>query len=316
MLDSGGGEAIRILFCARSFAWVKGFYRLQPTMRCFLVDNGSLRIDSWCNLCAVAAAVSEIVGIHVEPASVLHSSRIPAEQVPEGVPQPITWERAVKAAMGAGETTIWTLPFFFGPTGAIVDYLPQREALLRERVGALTVHYAPFLADPLENESLGLEDLLVDRVQETIRARGLTHPPVILVDHGSPRREVAAVRNRVAAGLDRRLGDRVFNVQAASKERREGAAYAFNEPLLESLLCKPPFNRGDVVVAQMFLSPGRHAGEGGDIDRICSEAERNQPGLQTFRTALLGTHPAMPELVAARFHALRASVGSGRNPEV
>ncbi len=284
-------------------------------MKCFLVDNGSLRADSWMNLCRVARAVSHLTGIVVEPASVLHSSRIPPAETPRGYPLPTTWERAVKAAMKKGEDTFWTLPFFFGPTGAIIDYLPQRALAIQERYGPISVRFAPFLADPVNTGGPTIADLLVERINQCIEEKQLQRPPVILVDHGSPKQAVTAVRDRLALELGLRLGDRVEQVQAASMERRDGLEYAFNEPLLETALRTPPFNRGDVVVAMLFLSPGRHAGRSGDIAHICQEAETELEGLRIHRTELLGNHPRMPELLAARLKALRwIEMGSTASP--
>jgi sirohydrochlorin ferrochelatase len=277
-------------------------------MRCFLVDNGSLRPASWANLASVAARVSALSRIEVRPASVLHSTRIPLEDIPPGVPVPTTWERAIKAGLEDGETEYWVLPFFFGATGAITEYLPQREAALRERFGDFTVRYAPFLADdvPPTISAPGLVDLLADRVRSSIAVEALVRPPVILVDHGSPKPEVAAVRDRLAEALAEILGEEVAGVTPASMERREGDQYAFNEPLLETALRALPADVGPVVVAHLFLSPGRHAGEGGDIAEICAAAEAERSGLRVIRSDLLGNHPRMPELVAARLEMLRA----------
>lgn len=242
----------------------------------------------------------------MEPASVLHSSRIDRKTLPVKLPAPKTWEQAVKAALGEGERSFWTLPFFIGPTGAVTEYLPEREKAIRRRFGCFTVRYAPFLGDAAFGTGPDLLDLLTDRVEATIAKRRLRRPPVVLVDHGSPRPEVTAVRDRLVIALRERLGVAAVAVEAASMERREGPEYAFNEPLLETILGRPPFNSGDVVVALLFLSPGRHAGEGGDIAGICAAAEAAHPGLRIHRTALLGDHPSMPDLVAAQL----ASLGS------
>ena len=51
-------------------------------------------------------------------------------------------------------------------------------------------------------------------------------------------------------------------------ERREGDAYAFNDPLLESLGGISGFAGGRLILAMFFLLPGRHAGEGGDVAEI------------------------------------------------
>lgn len=83
-------------------------------------------------------------------------------------------------------------------------------------------------------------------------------------------------------------------------ERREGDAYAFNEPLLENLLGSPGFDR-DVVLSMLFISPGRHAGPGGDIAHICEEAEKENPGLQTWMSDLFATHEGAIRVLANRF---------------
>ena len=141
----------------------------------------------------------------------------------------------------------------------------------------------------------------------TQRARlsrvGRETPRVALVDHGSPVRAVTQVRNQLAVQLRRRLGSRVAAVAPCSMERRPGAAYAFNEPLLGNLLAKPRWDSGPVVVAQLFLLPGRHAGPGGDIAAICRRARKKSPRLRTSRTALLGAHPGLIAILADRYRA-------------
>ena len=96
------------------------------------------------------------------------------------------------------------------------------------------------------------------------------------------------------------LAGEIATLGVASMERREGAAYAFNEPLLATALRTPPFDRGDVVVALQFLSPGRHAGPGGDIADICAAAEAEQPGLRTQMTEPIAADGRLVELLAER----------------
>ena len=111
---------------------------------------------------------------------------------------------------------------------------------------------------------------------------------------------VTAVRNHLAEGLFAALGPQVASVTPASMERRPGPEYAFNEPLLERALDQREHAYGPVIVAQLFLSPGRHAGEDGDVARICREAEARHPGLITCRTRVLGDHPQMLDLLEVR----------------
>ncbi len=112
----------------------------------------------------------------------------------------------------------------------------------------------------------------------------------------------------MAEALQVSLGDAVADVAASSMERREGEEYDFNEPLLERLLDRPGWDSGDVVVSMMFLSPGRHAGPGGDIDRICKAAESRHPGLRTYMTGLVGDHPGMVPLLKRRLAGERVAL--------
>tara|TARA_B110000037_G_scaffold212998_3_gene266760 strand:+ start:16485 stop:17327 length:843 start_codon:yes stop_codon:yes gene_type:complete len=272
-------------------------------MRIYLVDNGSLRPESWANLSRVALILSQRLGVNVEPVSVLHSTRIDPDLIPAHCPPTMTWERATQAALAEGERTFLILPFFFGPTGAIIDYLPERKAKIVEKQGDFELHIAPFLGDCVPGERGGLVDLLADQTRALGTAKGLNNAPVILVDHGSPKKDVAALRDSLGESLAVILKDAAESVSVASMERREGPAYAFNEPLLERALIEPTLPASDVIIALLFLSPGRHAGPGGDIATICAEAEAARPGLRAHMADLVGQHEGIVDLLEARYHA-------------
>jgi len=86
-------------------------------------------------------------------------------------------------------------------------------------------------------------------------------------------------------------------------ERRAGSEYDFNEPLLEDALTRSPCGdgAGDVVLAPLFFSPGRHAGPGGDIETIARNAEAQHQGLQVHLAPLVGEHPRLIEILADRY---------------
>ena len=88
---------------------------------------------------------------------------------------------------------------------------------------------------------------------------------------------------------------------------KPGAAYDFNEPLLETLLATPPFDSGDVVLAMAFLSPGRHAGEGGDIAQIVEAATAARPDLRVHITPLLATQSLVAAVLRDRVEAAAAA---------
>lgn len=263
----------------------------------FLVDNGSLRAQATLNLRRVAASLSERIGETVQAASLLHSNKIPVEEI--GGISAITLGPAAERSAELGATEITILPFFFGPSKALTGYLPERMATLQERFPHVKVRVAQPLVDEFGDNDLRLAYLLADNVRDKLRPG--TKPHVALVDHGSPIPEVTAVRNRLAGQLSVLLSDEdVACVTAASMERRKGDEYRFNEPLLENLLALPEFNSGPVILAMLFLSPGRHAGKGGDIAEICAATEQRYPALSVTTTALAGEHQGIVDILHSR----------------
>lgn len=273
-------------------------------MTYLLVDNGSLRPESVLNLRRLARMLSERSGCTVEPASLLHSSKIDAERL-EGIPA-VNFERRLRLGLEAGERAFTVIPFFFGPTAAITDYMAERIAYRRAKHGDFSISRTSFLAGEVDQPDTGyLVEILADRVREAMRDRGWNQPRVALVDHGSPKREVTRIRDLLATRLETDLGDEVSGVCATSMERRPGPEFAFNEPLLETLLCQEGWCNREVIVAMQFLSPGRHAGPSGDVAKICEAAGHEHPQLQTAMTALMGTHPLILELLLARLNGPR-----------
>tara|TARA_R110002111_G_scaffold249775_2_gene313864 strand:- start:113 stop:514 length:402 start_codon:yes stop_codon:yes gene_type:complete len=125
---------------------------------------------------------------------------------------------------------------------------------------------------------------------------------VALVDHGSPIIEVNRVRNAVAVQLAQELDLPTQSVLACSMERREGEAYAFNEPLLEKLGDQRGFTGGTLLLALFFLLPGRHAGAGGDVAEICDGLVAAGAFERIQATALLGAHPLLLDILEDRLN--------------
>ena len=265
-----------------------------------LVDNGSLQPAATLQLRRLAAALGRRLGRRVEPVSLLHSSAVPARQL-NGRRAEIL-EPAILRRIRAGGRDFVIVPLFIGRSRALTDYIPERIAQWKRAHPGLRIR----LAAPMTARD---DDRLARLLEEQVRAK-LTPaflrgklPRIALVDHGSPVKAVTQVRNRLARQLRRRLGTKVAAMAPCSMERRPGAAYAFNEPLLETLLASPPWNSGPVIVAQLFLLPGRHAGPGGDVEAICRQARKESPRLRTRRTRLLGEHAGLVEILADRFRA-------------
>ena len=264
----------------------------------FLFDNGSLRAESTLSLRRVASALGAFTGLPVQAVSLLHSSNVSAGGL-DGRPARLL-EPALVAQFEAfpqGEAVL--LPLFFGPSAALTEYVPARLASVRARFPGARVRMAPWLVNPADGDRR-LAAVLADQVRAATRAKNWVRPKVVLVDHGSPQAGVTAVRNHLGGQMRRELGDEIATLAVASMERRDGDAYAFNEPLLATALRTPPFDHGEVVVALQFLSPGRHAGPGGDIAEICAAAEAERPGLRTHMTEPIAVDERLVALLADR----------------
>ena len=283
---------------------------ILPT--CFLFDNGSLRAASTLNLRVVAKALEAEIGAPVKAVSLLHSSGVDAAEL--GGVRAELLEPALQEWLAAGaEREAVVLPFFFGPSGALTEYLPERLAAVRAKFPEARLGQAGWLVD-LESAARDerVAGAVVEAVRATIRERRLMKPKVVVVDHGSPQRGVAAVRDHLAAQVGRMLVGEVEVVGAASMERRPGEQYAFNDPLLAERLKTAPFDAGDVVLALQFLSPGRHAGAGGDVAEICEAAKAERAGLRTWMTGTIGADARVISVLAERYREAATRLGGRR----
>jgi sirohydrochlorin ferrochelatase len=261
-------------------------------MKVALVDNGSLEAAAHECLRAAAAAIGERADVPVEAVSWRHSDRIPSYALP-GVH---AWTLApwIREQLAAGEREFLLIPFFISPQGAIGSSLRRDLEALRGDSGGFDYSIAGGLAP-----DTALAPIVADRVRKAIETGGLIRPAVVVVDHGGPSGASAAVRDRTVDAARWMLGMEVSSVAAASMESPEGSEFDFNRPLLGEALSAPGIRSGAVVIAPLFLSPGRHAGPAGDLSRIARAAEAQRPGLRCHFTELVGSHPLTIEILAA-----------------
>ncbi len=299
----GGG----LTLLARGIGWASHLSTLMQSpqaaalRRCFLFDNGSLRAASTLQLRQAAQALALRLGVEVEAVSLLHSSNVLASElggVAARLLEPAVLDFLEKEPGG----TVVMVPLFFGPSGALTDYLPERMTAWRQRFPGATVLLAKELVSVAELD-LRVAQALADAARAVIAREALVKPQMVLVDHGSPQKAVTEVRNHLACEVAGLLAQEAAGVTMASMERRAGEAYAFNEPLLERCLRAEPQRTGDVVVLLQFLQPGRHAGPGGDIAEICAAAENECPGLRTWMTEPIGMDRRVIEVLAERYRA-------------
>jgi sirohydrochlorin ferrochelatase len=258
-------------------------------MKVVLVDNGSLEPSAHRGLRAVATAIGVRSGVVVDAVSWKHSDRIPAADL-GGSP---AWalEPWVRMQVSSGERDFLFVPFFISPQGAIGSSLRGDLARLQEKTGGFEFSFTDGLA-----ESGALAPVVADRVRTAAAERRLSRPAVVVVDHGGPSRVSADVRNAVADAVRDELGGSIASLAAASMESPDGPGFDFNRPLLIDALREA--GPGDVLVAPLFLLPGRHAGPKGDLSRIALAAEEAAPGLRCHFAELVGSHPAVIEALA------------------
>jgi len=245
------------------------------------------------------------LGVEVRAVSLLHSSAVDPVGL-GGRPAQLLEPALTEYLAGKASAEVVLLPLFFGPSRALTDYVPERISSLVGKNPWAQIHLAHWLVEPSETDKR-VALALAEAVRRQIAGEKLARPKVVLVDHGSPQQAVTDVRNFLGRQVQALLANEVETVAVASMEKRPGPEFAFADPLLAQRLRTPPFDRGDVVVALQFLSPGRHAGPEGDVARICAEARRERPELRTHLTETIANDPRVVTVLADRYRvALRA----------
>lgn len=243
-----------------------------------LIDNGSLEPAPHHNLRSIAAALSERTGNPVHAVSWKHSDRIPLFRA-------WTLTRFVRHHFEQGERDFLFVPFFISAQGAIGSALCADLEKLQRELGAFEFEFTDGLA-----ARGALAEIVADRIRETIAAHHLQRPSVVLVDHGGPSSESARLRNEIADQVRTLAGPSIDQLAAASME-------GDHPPLLADQLNTPGLAHRDVVVAMLFLAPGRHANATGDVAKISRGARA-----RTYQTDLVGNHPSTVEVLAAALH--------------
>ena len=253
---------------------------------CLLVDNGSLRPEAIFSLRRVAQKLSIETEFEVLPVGLLHSNKIK----PSGLDdiRAVTVGSFFTSPRGKKEKSLLILPLFLGPSRGITEWLVSRlEEWRREEVGR---SYQVLDCLHIDGDHR-LAQALAGEINNLIDREHLSTPRVAMVDHGTPIAEVNRVREQVGANLRKIQNYTESEFSTCSMERREGDQYSFNEPLLEGLLLKwGQEGSRDVVVALFFLLSGRHAGEGGDLAKICENASSLFPQMKIYQTNPLAEH--------------------------
>lgn len=270
-----------------------------------LVDNGSKRPAAFLNLRRLAAQLGKKAGMPIDAVPLQHANKIPPGAFGHALDgQPVvTLKEYVEEALKKGLDELVIVPLFFGHSRAISSFIPETLNTLQKAHGRFDVSIADVLCPLPQGEPI-LARLLYQNLQSLHELPSVKFDFIILVDHGSPYRKVTDVRVKIAAQLADCLPEGNGLLQA-SMEKRAGPEYDFCGPLLADLLDElaQENDRLNIAVSMLFLSPGRHAGEGGDIAGICDQAMQDHPGLKVQISPLVGDNPLLIDILLDRLRA-------------
>ncbi len=266
-----------------------------------LVDNGSLCADATQQLRKLAQGLSVKVGKKIHPVSLRHADQIPTEQL--GGKKAQVLQTFMQESLSQGQRHFIILPLFFGESKAI-------ECLIRDYLLSLQLLFCDLsfqIADivcPLPKGEPLLVDILYDHIMLTASKLVFPLENIILVDHGSPSPRVSAVRKHLAQSLQKKFPINI-KIEQAVMERREGKKYLFNGELLRNeLIKKAKAGEKTAIVSLLFFLAGRHAGTGGDIEKICASVMKHYPPFKIAICPLISAHQALISILYQRLQNL------------
>lgn len=273
----------------------------MTTQTILLLDNGSRRAAATLSLRQTAKALEQATGQIIHPVSLQHANHIDPGLV-EGR-HADTFEAFLRDQLQAGKQEFLAVPLFFGQSRALTSFIPDIISSLQTEFGSFKFELADVL-NPLPDGEPRLAKILCDNIQTALHAHDMTIARVILVDHGSPTPEVAAVRELLASSMRQILGPEIMLFEAVM-ERRQGSEYDFSGRLLEEVLDELAIEDPGtpVVLSMLFLAPGRHAGSGGDIESIRDRVVAAYPTLKAVITQLVGDHSGLVPILQERLEA-------------
>lgn len=262
-----------------------------------LCDNGSVRANATLQLRYVAESLSRVSGQMIHPVSFKHADRIAEDKI-QGIPANI-YHHFMKQQLMMGNREFLLLPMFFGNSKALTSFVPEQNNMLKETFGDFKVDIAEVIYPLPEGEPL-LVDIILQHIHATAENYHMPLKNVVLVDHGSPIPRVTEVRRHLAAKVQDKLPTSC-HLEQAVMERREGEEYDFNGDLLKHWLLKKARQGEDsALVILLFFLPGRHAGEGGDINEICHSVMSEYSDFNIKISPLITEHPLFITILQKR----------------
>lgn len=258
-----------------------------------LVDNGSIKPAATLMLRELAENLSRKSKYKIHAVSLRHADCINSDQL-EGK-SAHTFVPFLTQKLQSGKHKFILLPLFFSESSAVTSFVPEQIKLLEAQFGEIHLTIADVVY-PLPEGDSRLVTILFDYIQQRIKSIS-DKQNIVLVDHGSPSPKVTAVRQHIAAALQQQIDDIV--IEQAVMER--GTEYDFNGPLLESWLTEKAIKgEKNAIIALMFFLPGKHAGEAGDIEKICERIKKQYPEFNIHIAPLIAEHAELIEILFSR----------------
>jgi len=269
-----------------------------------LVDNGSVRVSAQLALRDLANTLGLRINQTVHPVSILHSDKIDPIDIEFQLHQQPgrIFLEFMQEQLELGQRSFIIIPLFFGQSGALTSFLPSQLEKLQSSYGEFFLDIKDTLY-PLPTGEPMLVNIFQYYLQQVIEeSKNLQDQAFVLVDHGSPKPEITAVRADIANHLNVLFQD-LFTIDEAVMERRDGKEYDFNGRLLKDYL-EQRINTGvkKINILLLFLLPGRHAGENGDIQEIIEEAQIKHPQIRITCSPLIHTQALLLDCLEQRFN--------------
>ncbi len=260
-----------------------------------LVDNGSTRVDAAVQLRRIAQSLTAKAGKTVHAVSMQHSNNISEDDVNSklaGKPAQV-FRDFMRDKLAENHRDFILIPLFFGKSRAITSFVPTQIELLTEEFGDIRLTICDVIYPLPDGDPRLIEILYQHALSTTEKQKPEALKNLVLVDHGSPLPAVNEVRQHITSALNQKL-PKDIKLNQAAMERRKGKAYDFNGELLEDYLNKlGKVGETQVSVLLLFLLPGTHAGENGDIVKICNQAMETHPDLNVTMSPLIGDNPLL-----------------------
>jgi nucleoside-diphosphate-sugar epimerase len=297
-----------------------------------VVNIGSLRAEPFLDLRQICFRLSRTLRMPIIPCSFRFSNRIdpiflhgiPAKTFQEVLVEILftsSSSSCTKEIINEEEIEVVLLPLFFGKSSTLTDFLPNTlSTICQENKKILNQQFHVRLGKCLIDLERPQDDRIAQILEEKIFSllsfgsqeskEKEKQVSVLVVDHGTPNYKVHLARELVKEQLKKRLScnlnqNQINFVGTACMERRQGIEYDFNDPLLENCLEYHQIQSGIVIMALLFLSNGRHAGEKGDIEEILTQlkqdTEKKGYKVDIRVTQAIGTHPLVTDILKDRF---------------